>query len=156
MSNVYRLHFLSEKRKNTHSNKDERVDMIRFGRRPSHLGVREGKLATCPSSPNCVSSQSDLSKSKIDPISYQGSQQQAMHRLKSILCSMERTTLIQETEDYLYLEIVMRFIRCVDDIEFYFDDEAKLIHVRSSSRVGYSDWSANRKRVEWIRKEFFS
>jgi uncharacterized protein (DUF1499 family) len=39
----------------------------------------------------------------------------------------------------------------VDDVEFYTDDSAKVIHVRSASRLGKSDLGVNRKRVEDIR-----
>ncbi|PZO25782.1 MAG: DUF1499 domain-containing protein, partial [Betaproteobacteria bacterium] len=39
----------------------------------------------------------------------------------------------------------------VDDVEFRIDQGSGLLHVRSASRVGYSDLDANRKRVEQIR-----
>ncbi len=42
--------------------------------------------------------------------------------------------------------------RFVDDVELYCD--GKVIRVRSSSRLGYSDLGVNRKRVEAIRKAF--
>ena len=38
------------------------------GTRPSNLGVNEGRLAPCPNSPNCVSTQSTDAKHGIDPI----------------------------------------------------------------------------------------
>ncbi|MDI9554865.1 MAG: DUF1499 domain-containing protein, partial [Pseudomonadota bacterium] len=44
--------------------------------------------------------------------------------------------------------------RFVDDVEFLFDDAAKLIHVRSASRVGVYDFEVNRNRVEDIRRRF--
>jgi uncharacterized protein (DUF1499 family) len=39
----------------------------------------------------------------------------------------------------------------VDDVEFYLDADAKVIHVRSASRLGQSDLGVNRKRIETIR-----
>ena len=42
----------------------------------------------------------------------------------------------------------------LNDDEFLIDDEHKLIHVRSASRVGHSDLGVNRKRVENIREKF--
>jgi uncharacterized protein (DUF1499 family) len=39
----------------------------------------------------------------------------------------------------------------VDDVEFLIDDSAKLINVRSASRLGQSDLGVNRKRIETIR-----
>jgi len=42
----------------------------------------------------------------------------------------------------------------VDDLEFCLDDQNKTIHVRSASRLGYSDLGKNRQRVEQIRAAF--
>ena len=42
----------------------------------------------------------------------------------------------------------------IDDIEFYIDEENKIIHFKSASRVGYSDLGANRKRMDEIIKLF--
>jgi uncharacterized protein (DUF1499 family) len=39
----------------------------------------------------------------------------------------------------------------VDDVEFLLDDTAKVIHVRSASRLGKSDLGVNRQRIETIR-----
>jgi uncharacterized protein (DUF1499 family) len=44
--------------------------------------------------------------------------------------------------------------RFVDDVEFLADDAAKVIHVRSASRLGRSDLGVNRKRIELIRKRW--
>ena len=38
------------------------------GKRPDNLGVKDGKLAPCPGTPNCVSSQSDNPQFKVDPL----------------------------------------------------------------------------------------
>jgi uncharacterized protein (DUF1499 family) len=43
--------------------------MILGGTRPNNLGLKDGRLATCPSSPNCVSSQSTDSLHQIAPLS---------------------------------------------------------------------------------------
>ncbi|MEP0959532.1 DUF1499 domain-containing protein [Microcoleus sp. FACHB-1515] len=42
----------------------------------------------------------------------------------------------------------------VDDVEFYLDEAAGVIYVRSASRLGQSDLGVNRKRVETIRSQF--
>ena len=39
-------------------------------------------------------------------------------------------------------------MRFVDDVEFFYDDKAGLIHVRSASRLGRRDFGVNRARVE--------
>jgi uncharacterized protein (DUF1499 family) len=44
----------------------------------------------------------------------------------------------------------------VDDVEFYFDGKAGLIHVRSASRLGRRDFGVNRARVEALRARLTS
>ena len=123
------------------------------GTRPANLGVDQGKLSPCPNTPNCVSSQSsDLDKQhKIDPLTYRSTSTEAMLNLKSVIQSMERTKIITETSDYLYAEFTSGLMGFVDDVEFYLDPNANIIHVRSASRLGQSDLGVNRKRVEAIR-----
>jgi len=123
------------------------------GTRPSNLGVKDNRLSPCPSSPNCVSSQSDEERHRIDPIRFSSTPAEALDRLKKVLGGMVRTTLVQETPNYLHVEF-RTLLGFVDDAEFYLDAERKVIHVRSASRVGYWDLGVNRKRMESIRAEF--
>jgi uncharacterized protein (DUF1499 family) len=39
----------------------------------------------------------------------------------------------------------------VDDVEFLAAPEQNIVHVRSASRLGYSDMGVNRERIETIR-----
>jgi uncharacterized protein (DUF1499 family) len=114
-------------------------------KRPDNLGVRDGKLAACKRSPNCVSSQANPSDLEhyIAPI--HGS----MAAVRKAVESMPRTTIISEKPDYLYVEFRTRLLRYVDDVEFYFD--GTVIHVRSCARLGRRDFGVNRKRVEELR-----
>ena len=116
------------------------------GKRPTNLGVKNGKLAPCPGSPNCVNSQSQDPKSKIEPLPTV-----AIADLRKVLESMERTTIVEQTENYLYAEFKSKLMGYVDDVEFYLDPNEKVMHVRSASRLGQSDLGVNRKRVEEIR-----
>jgi len=118
------------------------------GTRPDNLGVKDGKLASCPSSPNCVSSQSEDPQSKIDPLP-----SVKIADLKTIVANMERATIIEETDNYLYVEFKTKLMGYVDDVEFYFDSEANVVQVRSASRLGKSDLGVNRKRIEEIRSQ---
>jgi uncharacterized protein (DUF1499 family) len=123
------------------------------GTRPSNLGVKDNRLSPCPSSPNCVSSQSDEEKHKIDPIRFTSTPAEAMDKLKKVVQGMERTKVVRETQDYLHVEF-RTLLGFVDDVEFYLDGSQKVIHLRSASRVGYWDLGVNRKRMESIRTEF--
>jgi uncharacterized protein (DUF1499 family) len=124
------------------------------GRRPETLGVTDGKFAPCPDSPNCVSSQSDDPDHVIEPLRYEGTPQAAREQLLSVIRKMKRVNIIIEQEHYLRVEYTSAVFRFVDDVEFFFDPSKKLIHVRSASRIGYSDLGVNRQRVEQIRTAF--
>jgi uncharacterized protein (DUF1499 family) len=108
-------------------------------------------LGSCPSSPNCVSTQAQDEGHAIEPIRYRKSRAEAKEALKEVIRSMPRTKLVQEDETYLHYEATSLLLRFVDDVEFLFDDETKTIHFRSASRTGYGDLGVNRKRMEQVR-----
>lgn len=121
------------------------------GKRPRDLGVRQGTLKAPPSSSNAVSSQAADSAHRIAPLAYSGSREQAMKALKSIVESTPKTRIVEMTSDYLYAEYASALLGFVDDVEFYLPAGVQIIHVRSASRLGYSDLGANRKRIEGVR-----
>ncbi len=123
-------------------------------KRPANIGIRDGKLAPCPESPNCVSSMAGDEAHFIEPLSYTGSAEEARERLIETVKSMKRTKIVAEDENYIHAEFTSAIFRFVDDVEFLFDRDANRIHVRSASRVGHSDLGVNRKRVEEIRNKF--
>ena len=118
-------------------------------RRPTNLGVKDGRLAPCRSTPNCVSSQASTADAEhyIAPIAFRGS----MQALRSAVESMDRATVISAEGNYLYAEYRTPLLRYVDDLELYYDEAAGLVHVRSASRLGRRDFGVNRKRVEALR-----
>ena len=123
------------------------------GTRPDNLGVYSGRLAPCPSSPNCVSSYSQDVEHSIASMSYGSEPEMAIANLKQIIESMPRTNIVKEEEDYLYAEFTSKIMGYVDDVEFLIDQEANAIQVRSASRLGESDLGVNRERVETIREK---
>jgi len=123
------------------------------GQRPDNIGIHNGRLADCPSKPNCVSSQAADEEHAVAPFRYQGGKRAAFKRLKKIVESFERRTIVEESDNYLHIECKSAIMGFVDDVEFYFPKE-KVIHVRSASRLGYSDLGVNRKRVEQLRELF--
>jgi len=125
-------------------------------RRPGNLGVHEGRLAPCPNTPNCVSSQAEDDAHRMGPIPFDGDADEALARLKAVVAAQPRTTIVSADGDTLHAECTSLLFRFVDDVEFLVDRDAKVIHFRSASRVGRSDLDVNRKRMEEIRKEFDS
>ena len=122
--------------------------------KPRCLGMQDGKLLPCPSTPNCVSSQNRNSTHFVEPLRFKGPAAEAIKGLISVVTSMKRTRMVSEKKNYLHMEYRSAFFRFVDDVEFLIDNKNKLIHIRSASRVGYSDLGVNRRRAEKIRKRF--
>jgi uncharacterized protein (DUF1499 family) len=61
--------------------------------------------------------------------------------------------VVDVTERYLHATQSSLRFGFVDDIEFLYDPAAGLLHARSASRVGYSDFGVNRRRLETIFQE---
>jgi uncharacterized protein (DUF1499 family) len=117
------------------------------------IGLNEGRLAPCPDRPNCVVSQGGDKRHHIDPIAYDGEKPAAVETIQQVVQEMAGTRIVTQTDDYLHVEFKSKMMGFVDDVEFFFPDSA-VIHMRSASRVGYSDFGANRKRLEKIRQRF--
>lgn len=120
------------------------------------LGVNNGQLAVCSNKPNCVSSQAEDRQHYIDPLLFTGDLVNAREAVLAILEKTKRVNLVTHEKNYLHAEFTSAVFRFVDDVEFYFlEDSPNLtsIHIRSASRVGYSDMGVNRKRMEAIRAQ---
>ena len=122
------------------------------GERPNNLGAQDGLLVPCPRSPNCVSSQATDERHRIAPLPFADEPETAWARLHAILTGRADATLIEEQPRYLRFEL--RTTLFVDDAEFLRDAANRVIHVRSASRLGYSDLGKNRSRMEEIRRQF--
>jgi len=120
------------------------------------LGINNGRLTPCPKTPNCVNSQAVGEKCYIQPIEYTGAQQKARFHLLQVLESEDQAKILTTQENYVRAEFKSAFFGFVDDVEFYFSESQtseKVIHVRSASRIGYSDFGTNRKRIERIKSK---
>lgn len=123
---------------------------------PPHVGVKNGQLTSCPSSPNCVSSQAKDKEHFIEPIVTKGTPLEVKTHLLKTLNEMDRTKIILAKDDYINAEFTSKIFHFVDDVEFYFPDTKSKeisIYVRSASRLGYSDLGVNRERIEMIRSK---
>ncbi len=114
------------------------------------------RLAPCPRTPNCISTQAPPGPQHMDPIPYTGPLDAARAKLLEVLRDYPRTRIVQEGPDFLKAECRSAFFHFVDDVELVFDDAAKRIEFRSASRVGRKDFGVNRKRMEEIRAAFLA
>lgn len=113
-----------------------------------------GSLQACSSAPHCVSSEASDPKHRVEPLSYRGSPEQAQRTLVGVLKAQDGAKLVEQSPGYVYATFTSAILRFVDDVEFVFDDQTMTIKVRSSSRIGYYDFGANRSRVEKLRSAF--
>lgn len=128
------------------------------GKRPELPGVAAGRLAPCNPSPNCVASQSDRSDAThyIAPIAVRADLGRTFAELKRIVRATERANIVRDDAIYLRAEYRSHFLGFVDDVEFWLDPRAAVVHVRSASRIGYGDFGVNRARIEGIRSQLAS
>ena len=120
--------------------------------RKSQTGAPKGltagaRLAPCPSTPNCVSSDpATRPGARIDPLPGGGPE-----RADELMRVMADLGAEPGAARGRYLAFTMRsnVFGFVDDVEFLVGDDAT--HVRAASRVGYSDLGVNARRVAAIR-----
>ena len=120
----------------------------------AHAAAGSNRLAPCPDTPNCVSSQSPDPARYIEPLRYTGNLADAKQKLIDLLENSKRSRLISVETDYIHAEFRSLIFNFVDDVEFYFSSADCIIHVRSASRTGYYDFGVNRRRVERLRGAF--
>jgi len=123
---------------------------------PKAIKIRptDGQLPDCPDKPNCVSSQAERADQKVEPLKFTCSTEEAILRLKLVVDAMPGTTVMKDDRIYMHVEFKTLVFGFVDDVEFLIDESKQVIHIRSASRLGYSDLGTNRRRVETIRRLF--
>lgn len=123
-----------------------------IGERPSNLGVTEGRLAPCPNTANCVSSDATDEAQYVEPFTLSRPPDVAWSDVRETVKGLPRVTVLEESEDYLRAEFRSAIFRFVDDVELHRRDPGGVVAIRSASRVGKGDLGANRKRVEGLRE----
>jgi uncharacterized protein (DUF1499 family) len=128
------------------------------GKAPVDIGVKEGKLKRPSLTQNSVTSQASLwpdhpqqAYASVAAFNIAGDGSAEMAKLVTILQAMPRTTIVQKDAGYIYAQCTTQLLKYTDDVEFYLDTPAKVIHVRSASRLGQKDFGVNRARIEQIR-----
>jgi len=121
------------------------------GTRPANLGIKDGRLAPCPSTPNCVSSDAAASAHAIAAFQLVAPPVEVWRALRAALGSLPRSQIVTVTDDYIHAECSSAFFGFVDDLELHLRPSQNSIAVRSAARLGHSDFGVNRKRVESLR-----
>jgi len=74
------------------------------GKRPSDIGVANGRLAPCPSSPNCVSSEADDRIHGIPAFNLATEPDRAWSGARKAVLALPRTVLVVDEPGYLHAE----------------------------------------------------
>jgi uncharacterized protein (DUF1499 family) len=129
------------------------------GHAPANPGVRDGRLRPPSETPNSVSSQADLwaqhpmqDYARISPLALKGGGPATIAQIKRIAETLPGARVVEAREDYLYVQFTTRWMKFVDDAEFWFDPAHGVVQVRSASRLGRKDFGVNRARIELVRQ----
>jgi uncharacterized protein (DUF1499 family) len=111
----------------------------------SATGLVDGRLAPCPASPNCVSSEPGTDPQKaVQPLPI------ASWDAVPAAIAGAGGKVIRQDDDYIAAEFTSALFGFVDDVELRRTEDA--VHIRSASRVGESDMGVNAGRVDELRE----
>jgi uncharacterized protein (DUF1499 family) len=128
--------------------------LVKNNSMPENLGINNGKLAKLSNKPNAVSSQTEEKDKRVEALKFKGNLENSKNEIYKAIETYGNVKTVKNDENYLYVIFTTGKMKYHDDVEFYFDEGEKLIHFRSSSRVGYSDLGLNRERYNKL-KEFY-
>ncbi len=121
----------------------------------SAKGLVDGRLAPCPDTPNCICTEYPESTSHYtDPVSIHGFELQDINNLVQQSITDTGGQVVLNKENYISATYTSFLFRYVDDFEIHMDNKNHLLHIRSASRVGRSDFGANQKRITQFKLAF--
>jgi len=117
-------------------------------------GIIDSRLTKCSSKPNCVctefSDKAHYMEPLVLPVSVQDSDAVTAVLVKVIENSGGVLQSVIKENRYIAAEFSSRILGFVDDFEVRIDMDERLVHFRSASRVGYSDFGVNQARTQSI------
>jgi len=113
----------------------------------------QDRLATCPDTPNCVSSEAQDARHAVAPMQLAGNSEKAWAEIRAKVDALPRSRIVTATENYLHATLKSRLFGFIDDLELKLDPQTKMIGIRSASRTGAYDLGVNRRRVENLRQQ---
>lgn len=131
---------------------------------PNDLGVKDSKLKPPSLTRNSVSSQADLHPdhpqqvyARIEPLPFKaGGAAESIKALDQALSAMPGVTIVERKPEYLYAQAQTRWLKFVDDLEFWANPTNEVIEMRSASRLGREDFGVNRQRMEALRSAYLA
>jgi len=128
--------------------------VIKNNIRSKDFYLTNGRFVELPKTPNAVSTQTIYPEKLVEPMRFKNSLNESKEKLLIALKKYGGYNISKDEGNIIQLVFTTKLMRFKDDAVFYFDEEEKLIHFRSASRIGYSDMGLNRKRYEEIKKYY--
>lgn len=107
----------------------------------------------CQDTPNCVSSLAKNPKHRVEPFKLNKDPKISWSIVKKTVALLPRTKVVLADNSDIHAECRSMIFRFVDDLTLHLTPSNGIIHIRSASRIGYSDLGVNRRRVENLRKK---
>lgn len=126
-------------------------------RRQRDYALSDGRLKRCSFTPNCVSSERRSLPfiSWVSPLAFDDSPTAAWKRAREAVEGLGGN--VQKDDGvYMWATFHSKVFRFVDDVELRMDEEHRVIHIRSASRLGITDFGVNPWRVWRLRARFDS
>ncbi|MBL4608326.1 MAG: DUF1499 domain-containing protein [Pseudomonadales bacterium] len=110
-------------------------------------------LRSLPGSPIGVSSQSNAPQSRISSIRLHGKKDAELLRLAEIIAALPECEKLSTQDSYLHA-VCKRWFVFTAELEFVWSEFENTFQVRAATISGFTDFGANRTRVELIRHQF--
>ncbi|MCZ2845930.1 MAG: DUF1499 domain-containing protein [Candidatus Bathyarchaeota archaeon] len=111
----------------------------------------------CPGTPNCISTMYPQDSNHfLPPLPFKESVEKSKEIIINILENYSGAEIIEQEDSFIYSQFTIPIFHFVDDVVFYFDQEAQIIHFRSSSRIGNWDLGVNRRRMKTISQLYLN
>lgn len=115
-------------------------------------GLVSGKLSQCPESPNCVCTEFQHDTDHyLPPTTYNDPEISTVRARVLSAIKASGGELLRERDNYFVATYMSGTFGFVDDMEIRIDPDTQQIHIRSASRVGYSDLGVNRARANTLK-----
>ena len=131
------------------------IVLAQYSKSLSSITLTNNRFSSCSLKDNCVNSEAlNTSPYYIEALNYEKlNLEELVFVIKKTLKEMNGK--FERKKDFYFLyTFSSSFFGFVDDFEVKIDQDNKRIDFKSSSRVGQSDFSANKKRVEEFKKRF--
>ena len=125
-----------------------------FDKSIKYIGIKQ-KIHPCLGKPNCINTEyPEKIAHFLPPLDYPHEhEEQVMLIIKNIILETGGQIFVLE-DSYLGATYTSKLFKFIDDFEIRLDNRTDKVHIRSASRLGYSDFGVNKRRVEKFSKLF--